>query len=83
MFHSFGKEVICSKERDKMQSRILIGVCGKFSPLSFMHLLNTHKAKNSKGLGPYSQHFIFFVTYELVQLARVFISSKPWQPDVM
>jgi hypothetical protein len=62
MFHCFSKEFICSKERDKMQSRILKGVCGKFSPLSFMHLLNTLKEKKSRGLGPYSQHFIFFVT---------------------
>ncbi len=29
-----------------------------------------------KLLGPYSQHFIFFVTYELAQLARVLSYSK-------
>jgi hypothetical protein len=35
------------------------------------------------GMGPYSQHFIFFVTYELSQSARVFVTSKPFQPNVM
>ncbi len=27
--------------------------------------------------GPYSQHFIFFITYKWAQYARVFDPSKP------
>jgi hypothetical protein len=33
--------------------------------------------------GPYLQHFIFFVTYELAQQARVFVTSKPFQPSLI
>jgi hypothetical protein len=31
----------------------------------------------------YSQHFVFFVTFEWTQEARVFVNGKPFQPDVM
>jgi hypothetical protein len=31
---------------------------------------------------PYSQHFIFFVSYDRAQKARVFVHSKPFQPSV-
>jgi hypothetical protein len=34
-------------------------------------------------LGPCSQHFIFFVTYESDQKARVFVPAKPFQPSVL
>ncbi len=34
-------------------------------------------------LGFYSQHFIFFVTYEWVQQAGVFVPGKSFQPSVM
>ncbi len=30
-----------------------------------------------------SQHFIFFVTYDCVPLARVFVPGKPFQPSGM
>jgi hypothetical protein len=33
--------------------------------------------------GSYSQHFVFFVTYKLAQLARVFVPGKPFQPSVI
>jgi hypothetical protein len=33
--------------------------------------------------GSYSQHFIFFVTYECTQKARVFVTIKPYQPIVI
>ncbi len=36
-----------------------------------------------QGLGPYSQNFIFFVTYEWVQYARVFLRGKHLQPTVI
>jgi hypothetical protein len=32
---------------------------------------------------PYSQHLIFFVTYEWAQLVSVFVLDKPFQPCVM
>ncbi len=32
------------------------------------------------GLGPYSQHFIFFVTYKWAYYSRVFVTGKPFQP---
>jgi len=35
------------------------------------------------GEGLYSQHFIFFLTYELTEKARVFLPVKPFQPSVM
>jgi hypothetical protein len=34
-------------------------------------------------LGPYSQHFIFFVNYELSQSARVFVLGKFLQASLM
>ncbi len=34
-------------------------------------------------LGPYSQNFIFIVTYEWALLARVFVTGKPFHPSVM
>jgi hypothetical protein len=34
-------------------------------------------------LCPYSQHFNFFVTYELAQKAREFVTSQPFQHNVM
>ncbi len=34
-------------------------------------------------LGPYSQHFIFFVTHQWPQLVRVFKTGKHYQPGVM
>jgi hypothetical protein len=34
-------------------------------------------------LGQYSQHLIFFVTYEWVQYAREFVAGKPFQPQVI
>ncbi len=33
-------------------------------------------------LRPYLQHFIFFVTNELAQQAKVFVTTKPFQPNV-
>ncbi len=32
---------------------------------------------------PYSQHLIFFVTYEWAQWAKVFVPGKPFRPSVM
>jgi hypothetical protein len=32
--------------------------------------------------GPYSQHFIFFVTYEFAQLARVFLPGDAFYSSV-
>jgi hypothetical protein len=31
----------------------------------------------------YSQHFIFFITYELEQQASVFVADKPFESGVM
>ncbi len=45
------------------------GWCQKHQ--TWMKILN--KFKN---IGPYSQHFIFFVTYERAQLARGFVLSR-------
>jgi hypothetical protein len=33
--------------------------------------------------GAYSQHFIFFATFKWAEEARVFVTGKPFQPDVM
>ncbi len=33
--------------------------------------------------GPYSEYFIFLVTFEWAQQARVFVPNKPFQPSVM
>jgi hypothetical protein len=33
--------------------------------------------------GPYSQHFIFFVPYELVQKARVFVPNTHFQTGLI
>jgi hypothetical protein len=33
--------------------------------------------------GLYSQHFIFFITYEQAQKVRVFVLGKPFQLNVM
>ncbi len=32
---------------------------------------------------PYSQHFIFFMTYEWTQKAFVFVPRKPLKPNVI
>ncbi len=34
-------------------------------------------------LGLYSQHFIFYLTYEWAKRAGVFVPDKPFQPNVM
>jgi hypothetical protein len=34
-------------------------------------------------LGPYSQHYIFFVSYKSAQLARAFVTGKLLQPGVI
>jgi hypothetical protein len=34
-------------------------------------------------LGPYEEHFIFYVTYEWPQQARMLDPGKPFQPSVM
>jgi hypothetical protein len=34
-------------------------------------------------VGPYSQHFIFIVTYEWAQKAKVFVHVRPFQPSLM
>ncbi len=34
-------------------------------------------------MGPYSQHLIFFVTYEWVYWARVFAPGRTFQPSLM
>jgi hypothetical protein len=34
-------------------------------------------------LGPYSQHFIFFISYEFAQKARAFFSGQPFLSSVM
>jgi hypothetical protein len=34
-------------------------------------------------LVPYSQHFIFFVTYEWVLEAMLFVTGEPFQPSVI
>jgi len=33
--------------------------------------------------GPYSQHFIFFLTYDCVQWATTIVPGKPVQPTVL
>jgi len=35
------------------------------------------------GLGQYSQHFIFFVTYECAQYAGVFVPDRLFEPSLM
>jgi hypothetical protein len=32
---------------------------------------------------PYSQHFIFFVTYEWAQKAKVLVTGEPFQSSIM
>ncbi len=39
-------------------------------------------SKKIRNQGPYSQHFIFFVTYEWDQKARAFVLGKPLQACV-
>jgi hypothetical protein len=39
-------------------------------------------ATEIRNQGPYSQHIIFFVTYEWDQKARVFVLGKPLQACV-
>jgi hypothetical protein len=34
-------------------------------------------------MGPYSQHFIFFVTYKWAKIVGVFVLGKLFQPSVM
>jgi hypothetical protein len=34
-------------------------------------------------LGPYSQHFILFITYKWVQKAIVFVFSRLFEPSLM
>jgi hypothetical protein len=34
-------------------------------------------------MGPFSQHFIFFITYEKVQLARLLVPGRLFQPSIM
>jgi hypothetical protein len=49
---------------------------------SFAHLSNP-PLWVLKSLVPYSQQFIFFVTYEWAKYSWVFVPSKPFQPRVM
>ncbi len=48
--------------------------------LLYPNILIVGKAKSQV---LYSQHFILFVTYELVQKARVFVSDTPIQLNIM
>jgi hypothetical protein len=50
----------------------------EFTKLATKHLRSKLLMDNlkTKYLGPYSQHFIFFVTYELTHRARVFNYSR-------
>jgi hypothetical protein len=41
------------------------------------------RRKTEQNLEPNSQQFIFFVTYEWSQKARVFVTSKPTQSSVI
>ncbi len=42
-----------------------------------------YKHYTAHSLSVYSQHFIFFVTYELAQKASVLFADKPFQPSVL
>ncbi len=42
-----------------------------------------YKHFHTHTLGVHSQHFIFFVTYELAQKASVIFADKPSQPSVL
>jgi len=62
----------------------------KLKPSHAIHLAGKRKrvkvleAELDKGRqGPYSRHFIFFITYKWAEQAKVFMSGKTFQTSVM
>jgi hypothetical protein len=51
--------------------------------LAYYDVATILAVKNFIVLVPYSQHFIFFVAYELTRKARVFVTSNPSKPIVL
>ncbi len=54
----------------------------KFIVLDAMNCATKQFAAVNKFLGPYSQHLIFFGTYEFAQKARVFLSGDAFHSSV-
>jgi hypothetical protein len=54
-----------------------------FSSLNQLVSYKENEALWTQPQGWYTQHFIFFITYECAHLATVFVPSNPFQPSVM